>query len=74
MSVVAETTDFPGSSNLSSASYDPEVENLTVTFNSGRAYTYFNVPASVYRNLQTARSAGEFFARHIRSRYAYEEG
>lgn len=39
MSVVAETTNFPGSSNLASATYDPEVENLVIEFQSGLSYT-----------------------------------
>lgn len=73
MTTVAETTEFPGSSNLASATYDPEVENLTIEFQSGRTYTYFNVPAAIYRGLQTASSAGEYFARHVRNRFAYEE-
>lgn len=73
MTTVAETTNFPGSSNLASASYDPEVENLVIEFNSGLTYTYFNVPPSIYRGLQTAGSAGEYFARQIRGRFAYEQ-
>ena len=72
MSVVAETTNFPGSSNLASASYDPEVENLVIEFQSGQSYLYMNVPASVYRGLQTAPSAGAYFARWIKNRYSYE--
>ena len=72
MTVVTETTDFPGSSNLSSATYDPEVENLTITFQSGESYLYMNVPASVYRGLQNAGSAGSYFHRQIKSRYSYE--
>ena len=70
--MVAETTDFPGSSNLASASYDPDVENLTITFRSGDTYVYFNVPSAAYRGLQNAGSAGEYFSRQIRNRYGYE--
>lgn len=73
MTVVAETTQFPGSSNLASASYDPDVENLTIEFLSGERYTYFNVPPATYRGLQTAPSAGQYFYRQIRSRFAYEQ-
>ncbi len=74
MSVVAETTQFPGSSNLASATYDPEVENLVIEFQSGSSYTFFNVPPSIYRGLQTAGSAGEYFARQIKGRFSYEAG
>lgn len=74
MTAVVETVDFPGSSNLESATYDPDVENLNVTFRSGRTYQYFNVPAATYRGLTLAGSAGEFFNRQIKNRFAYEEG
>lgn len=72
MTVVAETVQFPGSSNLASATYDPDTENLDIEFQSGSTYTYFNVKAATYRALTLAPSAGEFFARNIRNRHAYE--
>lgn len=72
MTMVAETTLTPGSSNIASYSYDPEVENLVVEFRSGDSYTFFNVPASVYRGMQSASSVGQFFHRNIRQRYSYE--
>lgn len=74
MTTVAETIVFPGSSNLASATYDPEVENLTIEFQSGDVYTYFNVPPATYRALTLAPSAGQYFHRHIRSRYSYDRG
>lgn len=72
MTVVVETLEFPGSSNLASATYDPEVENLKIEFIDGSVYTYFNVPNQVYRSLGLAGSAGSFFHRHIKGRYSYE--
>jgi hypothetical protein len=72
VTVVVETVEFPGSSNLMSATYDPDVENLEVQFNDGSAYTYFSVPASIYRGLSLAPSAGSYFHRQIKGRYAYE--
>jgi hypothetical protein len=67
-----ETTEF-ASSNLSSATYDPDLQNLTIEFNSGETYVYFNVPRSVYQGLQHAGSAGSYFHRHIRGRYSYDQ-
>ena len=72
MTMVAETFVFRGSSSLLDATYDPEVENLDVTFADGSQYTYFNVPVSVYRGLTQAASAGQYFHRQIKGRYAYE--
>lgn len=71
--MVAETTLTPGSSNIASFAYDPEVENLTVEFRSGETYVYFNVPASVYRGMQSASSVGAYFHRQVRQRYSYEQ-
>ncbi len=71
--MVAETFVFRGSSNLAEASYDPEVENLDITFQSGDRYTYFNVPAAVYRSLTLAPSAGQYFHRQIKGVYSYEQ-
>lgn len=72
MTVVAETTQTPASSNIASYSYDPEVENLTIEFRSGGSYIYFNVPVAEYRAMQTAPSAGKFFYARIKNRYSYE--
>ena len=73
MTTVAETTEFPGSSNLSSASYDPDTDTLTIEFQSGSSYQYLNVPPSIYRGLQSAPSAGSYFYRQIKGRFAYEQ-
>lgn len=60
------------SSNIAGATYERDVENLTVEFTSGDTYVYFNVPASVYRGLQAAPSAGQYFHRQIKNSYSYE--
>lgn len=75
MSVVAETTNFPGSSNLTAATYDPDREQLTIDFRSGRSYVYYGVEPDVYLGLQRAGAdAGNYFIRHIRSgAYDYDE-
>lgn len=74
MSMVGpETTNFPGSSHLASATYDPDVENLTIDFQDGGSYLYFNVPRWKYRGLQMASSAGKYFHDHIKGQHAYEK-
>jgi hypothetical protein len=67
------THQFIGSSNLDTAEYDDESEDLTITFQSGDRYLYRNVPAGEFRRLQHAISAGEYFYRNIRGRYGYEQ-
>lgn len=72
MTVVAETFVFRGSSNLATASYDPETKELEIEFQDGSEYTYSNVGPETYRGLTLASSAGQYFHRHIKGRYAYE--
>lgn len=65
--------DFPNSSVIQSADYDPNARTLDVTFTSGRNYTYFAVPEDVYDALIAASSAGEYFNTYIRDHYACRE-
>ena len=57
------------SSNLLSGSYDAETQELEITFQSGEAYSYQNVPQGYWAGLIAAPSAGQYFARQIRSRF-----
>jgi len=61
---------FPGSSALSSATYDDERQELTVTFKSGRAYTYRQVPPDVWDGLQNADSPGSFWRSNIMDQFS----
>ena len=65
--------DFPNSSVISAADYDPDARTLDVTFTTGRRYTYFGVPDREYDGLITASSAGEYFNTHIRGEYDFRE-
>jgi hypothetical protein len=73
VTLVAETFIFRSSSNLSSASYDPDEQTLTIEFQSGGSYTYSNVPPETYRGLTLASSAGQYFHRQIKGRYSFEQ-
>lgn len=53
--------DFIQSSMLSSAEYDTETNELTVTFTGGKQYHYVDIERSVYVDLVTAPSAGRYF-------------
>lgn len=67
-----ETYPVRGSSNIASLAFDDATDTLTVEFLDGKEYDYFNVPGSVFRAFKTAGSAGQYFARQIKGRYAYE--
>lgn len=60
---------FPGSSAISSAAYDEQRQELTVTFKSGKPYTYRGVPPDVYEQLTSADSPGTFWRQSIKDAY-----
>jgi KTSC domain len=51
--------------------YDPESRKLRVVFQSGRRYTYANVPAETYAAMKSSFSKGEFFNTHIRDNFSF---
>ena len=52
--------------------YDAKQKILEVVFNSGERYQYFDVPASVYDELMSAQSIGQYMHRHIIGHYDYQ--
>lgn len=63
----------PKSSNLAEVSYDSESQTMTITFQDGRSYEYYQVPVTVFQGIQHAPSAGSYFYRQVRGRYAEAE-
>lgn len=53
------------SSMLAAVGYDAKAEKLVVLFNSGKAYTYRNVPLKVYLGLISAESKGKYMNEEI---------
>ncbi len=58
------------SSNLKSAEWQDET--LTVEFQKGGIYKYYNLPEDVYLSLLRSQSKGKFFHQNIVNRYNYE--
>jgi hypothetical protein len=59
------------SSNLKSASYNTETEDLLVTFNNGAIYEYNKVPWAKFTKLRLAESHGKFFNENIAKTHKY---
>ena len=57
------------SNNIVSVGYDSETEILEIEFNNG-AYQYSGVPKVVHSGLMSASSAGSYFHRNIKDKYA----
>ena len=61
------------SSNITSASYDSESENLKITFKNGSIYEYTKVPWQVFTKFRLSQSQGKFFSEHIKSVYTFKK-
>jgi hypothetical protein len=61
------------SSVVASIQYDVSSSTLRVTYVSGMAYDYKNVPEDVYAAMKNAFSKGTFLNQHIKGKYAYEK-
>jgi hypothetical protein len=61
------------SSNLKSAVYDTESQDLTITFNNGGIYEYNKVPWDIFAKLRLAESQGKFFNANIAKTYKYKK-
>jgi hypothetical protein len=61
------------SSNLKSAKYNTENEDLTVTFNTGAIYEYNKVPWNKFTKFRLAESQGKYFNEHIARSHNYKK-
>lgn len=69
---MSETFVPPSSSQVASATYDADSEDLTVHFTDGSKYLYRNVARQTWRGFQLAPSAGAYLARHVKGRHPHE--
>jgi hypothetical protein len=65
-------TDFPSSSAIERARYDPGTATLDIWYRGGDRYSYFGVAAEIHEQLRHAPSAGEFVNLHIKPHYRFE--
>lgn len=59
------------STNLKSAKYDTENEDLLISFNNGSIYVYNKVPWNVFTKFRMSQSQGKFFNSEIAKKYKY---
>ncbi|MFN3350465.1 KTSC domain-containing protein [Pseudorhodoplanes sp.] len=55
------------------AAYNPDRRELQITFRSGRAFAYSNVPPQLYAAFRKSPSPAAFFSIAIRGRYRFRE-
>jgi hypothetical protein len=61
------------SSNIKSALYDTETEELLVTFNNGNIYGYDKVPWEVFTKFRMGESQGAYLNSTIKKNYQYKK-
>jgi KTSC domain len=62
------------STNLASADYDADTQSLVIMFKSGTAYTYSDVPETIYDGLLSAPRPGVYFRDEIKGIFSYTKG
>lgn len=60
------------SSNINTVAYDGSQKILTITFNEGGVYEYYQVPSIVDYEIRQSASAGKYFHSFIREKYSYK--
>lgn len=58
-----------GSSFIAGIGYDPETEELVVSFKDGKEYTSVGVPESVYHAFAQSGSMGQYWHAVIKNNY-----
>ena len=61
------------SSNLKSASYNTESKLLTVTFNNGAIYEYYDFPWDKFTKFRMSESQGKFLNTNINGKYKFKK-
>ena len=61
------------SSNLKKASYNTESKLLTVTFNNGSNYEYYEFPWDKFTKFRMSESQGKFLNTNINGKYNYKK-
>ncbi|WP_163336038.1 KTSC domain-containing protein [Desulfopila sp. IMCC35008] len=66
---MSEWISTPESSNVAGFCYEAQV--LTVEFNSGSRYDYYDVPEHVFEGMKQAESKGRYLNSEIKGHYRY---
>lgn len=61
------------STNIKSAIYNTETKILTITFNSGNIYEYYDVSWELFVKFRMTTSQGKFFSTNINGKFKYKK-
>ena len=68
---MSEWISSPQSSNVAGFGYDEANQMLTVEFNNGSRYNYYDVPQHIFDGMNSADSKGGFLHANIKGVYRY---
>lgn len=68
---MSEWISTPQSSNIAGFCYDESSETLTVEFNNGTKYDYYDVPENIGNGMKDADSFGSYLNKEIKGKYRY---
>ena len=57
------------STNINAIVYNSKTRILTIEFNNGGLYNYYDVPQYIYYEIMSAPSKGKYFHRFIKNEY-----
>lgn len=61
----------PESSNVSGFGYNTSTHVITVEFNNGTKYDYYDVPEHIFEGMKAAESKGKYLNSQIKGSYRY---
>jgi KTSC domain-containing protein len=68
---MSEWISTPQSSNVAGFCYEESSQTLTIEFNSGSRYNYYDVPQHIYDGMALADSKGKYLNIEIKGVYRY---
>ncbi len=69
--MMSDWISTPESSNVAGFSYEEANQVLTVEFNSGARYDYYDVPQHIFEGMEVAVSKGKYLNAEIKGHYRY---
>lgn len=63
--------ETPDSSSIGGYAYNPSKLILTVEYKHGGTYEYYDVPESVFHELEAAQSKGQYVVWNVRDKFRY---
>ena len=68
---MSEWISTPQSSNIAGFCYDEPAGTLTIEFNNGTKYDYYDIPENIGNGMKDAESYGKYLNSEIKGKFRY---